>query len=291
MVIKIPSPKSGGSEMDAEICSPKRTPVENLLRQLHTLDEKESGIWAKNLLIIVVLCAGFLALIFPNLMWDVGQMKMDGRYLLQFFFGLTALVVLYNAHMVEQRGKLRWAREEMVRQLLRAETSESLSLVDPLTEVYNRRHMDKILRQETSRADRLNTSLAVMLIDLDGFKSINTRFGHVVGDEVLQEVTQLLNGVFRRSDTVVRYGGDEFLIVMPDTDEDQAALAVARLHKEVRKRNLENRGREYKLSLSCGVAGYRKGMQIREVIEAADSNMYTEKAKHHAVMQSDSPSS
>ncbi len=273
---------------DAERCNPKRTPVETLLRQIHALDEKESGIWAKNLLIIVVLCAGFLALVFPNLVWNSAQLRMDSRYLPQFFFGLTALLVLYNAHMIEQRGKLRWAREEMLRQLLRAEFTESLALVDPLTEVYNRRHLDKILHRETSRADRSNASLAVMLIDMDGFKSINTRFGHNVGDEAIREVARLLNGVFRRSDTVVRYGGDEFLIVMPDTNEEQAGFAKARLQKEVRKLNLGDPNRGFQLSLSCGVAAYRKGMQIREVIGLADGNMYTEKATHHAPLP-DSP--
>lgn len=260
----------------------QRSPVDELLHEIHTLDEKDSGIWAKNLLIIVVLCTGFLALIFPNLAWNLGQIEVDSRYVPQFFFGLIALVVLYNAHAIEQRGKLRYAREEMVRQLLRAESTEVLTLIDPLTQVYNRRHLDRILPRESSRADRLGASLALMMIDLDGFKSINTRFGHVLGDQVLRDVAGLLNSVFRRSDIVIRYGGDEFLIVMPDTNEEQAAHAVSRLQQEVANWNRTNPGRGYSLGLSCGTAAYRKGTEIGKVIEAADERMYSEKASHHS---------
>jgi diguanylate cyclase (GGDEF)-like protein len=262
--------------------STPRTPlVEQVLRQIHALDEEESWIWARNLLIVMVLCAGFLALVFPNLLWNLGQLNLDSRYLPQFFFGLTALVVLYCAQAIGHRRKLRFAREEMVRQLLRAESTETLTLVDPLTETYNRRYLDKILLRETRRADRSGSNLAIMMIDLDGFKSINTRFGHIEGDRALRRTAELLNRVLRGSDTVIRYGGDEFLVVMPDTNEEQAAHAVARLQDAAAKWNRQDPKRQYSLGLSCGVAAYRKGMEIKGVIEAADEHMYVEKAKRH----------
>jgi diguanylate cyclase (GGDEF)-like protein len=270
----------GEPDTETQPGSRQGSPVDELLHEIHTLDEKDSGIWAKHLLLMVVLCAGFLALIFPNLAWNLGQLEVDSRYVPQFFFGLIALVILYNAHIIEQRRKLRYAREETVRQLLRAESSETLTLVDPLTQVYNRRHLDKILPRETSRADRSGATLSLMMIDLDDFKSVNTRFGHVMGDQVLRDVAGLLNKVFRRSDTVIRYGGDEFLIVMPDTNEEQAAHAVSRLHEEVAMWNQTNPGRGYSLGLSCGTAAYRKGTEIRKVLEAADERMYAEKASH-----------
>ena len=265
--------------------------VDELLQRIHGLDAIDSGMWAKGLLIIVVLCAGFLALVFPNLVWNLDQMRVDTRFLPQFFFGLIALVALYNAYMVEQRKKLQYAREEMVRQLLRAETTENLTLVDPLTEIYNRRYLDKILRREMSRADRSGKPLSVMMIDLDGFKSINTRFGHLVGDRALREVAQLLNRVFRRSDTIVRYGGDEFLIVMPDTSQAQGASAIARLQNEVTTFNQEKGQRKYSLGLSCGVAEYQKGREIRDVIGAADESMYNTKARRHAAAHPAPPAS
>ena len=83
-----PSARSFG-EPDAEARPGSRqgSPVDELLHEIHTLDEKDSGIWAKNLLIIVVLCAGFLALIFPNLVWNLGQLEVDSRYVPQVFLG------------------------------------------------------------------------------------------------------------------------------------------------------------------------------------------------------------
>lgn len=267
-----------------EAGSAQTSPVGDLLRQIHALDTQDSGIWGKNFLVIMVLCAGFLSFVYPHLMWDLPELTLDSRYLPQFFFGLTALVVLYNAHMLDQRKRLRFAREEMVRQLLRAESTETQALVDPLTQVYNRRYLDKILRLEMSRADRSDKSLAVMMIDLDGFKAVNTRFGHITGDHVLREVADMLNQVFRRSDTVIRYGGDEFLVLMPDTTEEQAAHAVTRLQSEGASWFQKDSGRGYQVGFSCGGATYRKGGNINDVIQSADQRMYAEKAGHHEAM-------
>jgi diguanylate cyclase (GGDEF)-like protein len=218
-------------------------------------------------------------------MWHTRELNLDSRYLPQFTFGLTALVVLYNAHLLEQRGKLRFAREEMVRQLLRADSTETLSLVDPLTGVYNRRYLDKILRLEMARADRSGTTLAVMMIDLDGFKAINTNLGHVAGDKVLREVAAVLNRVFRKSDTLIRYGGDEFLVLMPESDEEQAAHAGTRLAQRMSVWREKDPSAARSLGVSCGVAAYRKGGNIEGVIRTADENMYAEKTRHHAAMQ------
>jgi len=261
------------------------SPVADVLRQIHALDTQDSVIWSKHLLLLLVFCAGFLSFVFPNLMWHARELNLDSRYLPQFTFGLTALVVLYNAHLLEQRGKLRFAREEMVRQLLRADSTETLSLVDPLTGVYNRRYLDKILRLEMARADRSGTTLSVMMIDLDGFKAINTNLGHVAGDKVLREVAEALNRVFRKSDTLIRYGGDEFLVLMPESDEEQAVHAGTRLAQRMRVWREKDPSPARSLGVSCGIATYRKGGNIQEVIRAADENMYTEKTRHHTAMQ------
>lgn len=265
-------------------------PVAEVLEQIHALDTQDSGIWAKHILVFMVVLAGFLSLVFPHMMWNMGEVGLDSRYLPQFFFGLTALVVLHNAYILDQRKRLRFAREEMVRQLLRAEFKENQALIDPLTQVYNRRYLDKILRLELGRADRAGTPLVVMIIDLDGFKAINTNLGHLAGDQILREVAELLNRVFRRSDTVIRYGGDEFLILMPDTNEDQADHAIDRLQQEREKWQQKSTRGPHTIGFSCGVATYLKGAEIKEVIQAADNRMYAVKAKHYAETQPETTS-
>ncbi len=257
--------------------------LDDILHRIHAIDVKDSSNWAKSALIALVLLAGFLSLVFPNVTWDVHSMYLDSRFLPQFFLGLTALVVLYNAYLLDQRRKLRFAREEMIRQILRAEFSEAVSLVDPLTQLYNRRYLDKILRLEMGRADRKDTPLAIVMIDLDGFKEVNTHAGHLAGDQILREVAELFSAVFRKSDTIIRYGGDEFLVIMPETNQEQAGQAILRLEHQGHAWCQRGPGYARSIGFSCGIATYRKGWNIREVIRTADENMYSQKAKHHGL--------
>jgi diguanylate cyclase (GGDEF)-like protein len=228
-------------------------------------------------LIGLTLAAGFLVLLLPNLIWGLGPSGLEGLYLPQLFFGFIPLIILFNVYVIDQRRTLRRAREVVARQLLRAETAEALSLVDPLTEVFNRRYLDRIIPKETGRSDRRGTPLAFVMIDVDGFKSVNTRFGHLVGDRVLQEVAGLLRKTLRVSDTLVRYGGDEFLAVLPDTNEEQAKQALQRLGKAAERWNCNSPIGGYQMSLSCGAAAYSKGATLQQILAAADERMYLDK--------------
>lgn len=251
--------------------------MEELQEEIQALEGRDFQLWSIGLLVLLVVAAGFVAAIWPNLMWGLGVLKLDGRYVPQLVFGFVVLVVLFNIYTIQQRRVLRNTRDELVRQMLRSEAAERLSLVDPLTETFNRRYLDEILPKEVSRADRRGTGLAVAIIDVDGFKSVNTRFGHLTGDKVLTEVAHLLKRVFRASDTVIRYGGDEFLVLMGDTIEQEAEAAVARLQANVTKWNQLNTIAGYRMGLSCGIAAYAKGADFTQVLEAADNRMYGQK--------------
>jgi diguanylate cyclase (GGDEF)-like protein len=253
--------------------------TELLLREIHKLENRDLQLWYANALVGLTVAAGFLVLALPSVMWDSGPLRLEGGYLPQFFFGLIPLIILFNAYVIEQRRTLRRAREVVTRQLLRAETAETLSLIDPLTEVFNRRYLDRIIPKEAGRSDRQGTPLAFLMIDVDGFKSVNTRFGHVVGDQVLREVAALQKKTLRVSDTLVRYGGDEFLAVLPDTNEEQAKQALERLGKAVERWNRNSPIRGYQMSLSCGVAAYSKGASVEEIVKTADERMYLDKGR------------
>ena len=263
--------------MESEQEQPQKRHIEELQREIRSLEGRDFQLWSIGLLVLLVVAAGFVALIWPNLMWNMGELRLDGRYVPQLVFGFVVLVVLFNIYALQQRRILRNTRDELVRQMLRSEAAERLSLVDPLTETFNRRYLDEILPKEVSRADRRGSSVALAIIDVDGFKAVNIRFGHLVGDKVLTEAAHLLKKVFRASDTVIRYGGDEFLVLMGDTNEQEAEAGVARLHAQVEKWNQLNTIAGYRMGLSCGVAAYSKGAVFTEVLETADDRMYRQK--------------
>ena len=255
---------------------------EELQREIQALEGRDYQLWSITLMLILVIAAGFIALVWPNLMWNLGALEAKGGYLPQLFFGFAALIVLFNVYILEQRRNLRRTRRELLRQLIHTETLEELAMVDPLTETYNRRSMDNFLTKEVSRADRLGTDVALLMIDLDQLRDVNAKFGHLVGDHLLSETAAALKATFRKSDTIIRYGGDEFLVVMPEASREQAELAVERLLERVKSWNDAHADAGYSMAMSCGLAAYRKGMNMRDALAAADKNMYENKARSAA---------
>jgi len=252
--------------------------AEGLPGEIGGTEGKGPRLWSVSLFMTLALTAGLLAFLLPRIIWNLEIVRLEGLYVRQLLFGLAVLVLLYGIHTHDLRRKLSRAHGELAHRLVRAETAESLSLIDPLTEVFNRRYLDRMFPKEVGRADRLGTSFTLLMIDLDDFKSVNTRFGHVVGDLVLRQLAELLNRSLRRSDAVVRYGGDEFVAVLSDTDEQQAQHAVERLLKQIEEWNKEDFIPGYTMKISCGMAAYNKGANIRELLEAADQRMYQYKA-------------
>ncbi len=253
------------------------TRLEQLAQELHTLDDSDSHTWSVGLLILMLVATGFLALVLPNVMWGVKTVRVNSDYLPQLFFGFLALIVLFSIYAFDKKRALQRARDELVRQLVRSEAAEMMSLVDPLTELFNRRYLDQIISKEVSRANRYGSELAVMMIDVDDFKSVNTRFGHLFGDRVLTAVADLLKATFRNSDIVIRYGGDEFLVILAQTAEHDAQTAALRLVDEVEEWNKRSLFDGYTMSLSYGLASFAGNQDAREVIETADAQMYMQK--------------
>ena len=111
------------------------------------------------------------------------------------------------------------------------EQIKNLSVRDPLTGIFNRRYLNEIIITEMDRAFRLHHPLSLLLIDIDYFKGINDQFGHLVGDQVLQDLARLFESIIRPYDTFTRYGGEEFLILMSETNEEEALVVAERLRE------------------------------------------------------------
>lgn len=145
---------------------------------------------------------------------------------------------------------------------------------DRLTELANRRHMEEALDREMERARRYDTSLSLMLIDIDHFKSVNDEHGHEVGDEVLARFARLVEGQLRDADLLGRWGGEEFLILLPHTQLEQALEVGERIRNAVSRAAFPTVG---SLTLSGGLTEYRGGEPRRDLIQRVDAALYTAK--------------
>jgi diguanylate cyclase (GGDEF)-like protein len=256
-----------------ETIAPEIVP-ENIEQEINALDWRDLQLWYIGFAVLVVVAAGFVAIIMPQVLWQVSSAVASQQYVVQLILGLTALLVLLNIYLFQQRLILLRTRRKLIVQL---QIAERRARTDALTGVFNRRFMEEALTREIAQAERYRRKLSVMIIDIDGFKEFNTQLGHLMGDHILVEVAALLRKNFRAADLVIRYGGDEFLVIMPDTDLIQAGAAGQRLRWWLERWN-GSENREYQLSLSCGVALYVPGTTIRDLIEAADADLYVQKA-------------
>jgi diguanylate cyclase (GGDEF)-like protein len=164
----------------------------------------------------------------------------------------------------------------LIRELVLNERLESLSLIDPLTQLLNRRAMDELVQREVARANRLGSNLTFMAIDLNGFGAVHSKFGPLEGDFLLVEFAKMLKFVFRGGDVVFRLGKDEFLTVMPDTSEEQADFPIRRLRLAVEQWNLNN-NKGYELSFIVAVAPYVTGTDLADALRSVDRKMYQKK--------------
>jgi diguanylate cyclase (GGDEF)-like protein/PAS domain S-box-containing protein len=174
-------------------------------------------------------------------------------------------------------------REERERARAYAEQVEQLAYTDPLTGLLNRRRLQEVLVPTLAAAEASGTGVAVLYLDLDGFKGVNDALGHQAGDELLREVAARLRRRLRRGDVVARVGGDEFLVVLPGLDEDAALGEGERVARELAaalgEPVLTSRG-PVTVPASVGVsASPRQGRDFDALLHAADVGMYAAKAR------------
>ncbi|ROR32048.1 diguanylate cyclase [Inmirania thermothiophila] len=149
------------------------------------------------------------------------------------------------------------------------------SVTDPLTGLYNRRHLDETLAREYRRAERYELPLSVVMFDVDHFKRFNDEHGHEQGDRVLQAIAEVTRRAVRNTDIPCRYGGEEFLVILPSTPLDGAAHLAERLREEVERTPVDG----LRVTISVGVAALpeHRGQGPDDLVEAADAALYRAK--------------
>ena len=193
---------------------------------------------------------------------------------------------LYRQHLEEEveRRTLELRQEILAHKRTEEELRRSemryreLSLTDDLTGLYNARHFFRQVQAETDRALRYRTPLSLCVLDIDNFKRYNDTYGHLSGDAVLCELGRIIQKLIRESDTAYRYGGEEFILVLPATNREEAA----RVAERIRSTFFEHaffpvNGTEVHVSISVGVTSFVPGETVSDLVDRADQNMYSAK--------------
>ena len=144
---------------------------------------------------------------------------------------------------------------------------------DILTGLYRREFLEELVQQEFYRSKRYGYHFSILMIDIDNFKQINDKYGHLFGDKVLRTVAGIIRKNLRKSDIAVRYGGEEFLVVLPHTDLRRAAVVAERIRKAIEETKID----KVQVTVSIGVADNSLVENFKDLIQKADSALYKAK--------------
>jgi diguanylate cyclase len=197
---------------------------------------------------------------------------------LNFQAAAPSVVASLPENVVREAGMFELlAAEYRIAELEKAlEEARAAAITDPLTGALNRRGFDQAAQREMSRAQRNGSRLALVHIDIDDFKQLNDTHGHQAGDRALVHLVELLHASMRPSDVLCRFGGEEFVMLLPDTSADDAAVVVARFLAEYSARPIL--GTDRCSTFSAGVVAQQTGESMAQAIERADAATYA--AKH-----------
>lgn len=188
-------------------------------------------------------------------------------------FNEAELLVRINTHM-----ELKQARdllEEKNKELTEAyDKIEHLALTDMLTGIANRRNITNLMGKEASRSTRNGSNFSLIMCDIDFFKNVNDTYGHDTGDYVLKRVAEIIQLSIRQQDIVARWGGEEFLIVLPETGMEPASSVAEKLRSTIESEKMEFGDHSFKVTMTFGVAIYEKELGIEKSIKKADDALY-----------------
>jgi diguanylate cyclase (GGDEF)-like protein len=253
----------------------KLGPQARLGAELSSLESHNRDLWILVVFAAAVLLLGALSLLVPGSFWEENTLEM--KIPPQVLFIIMMVMMVLILYMVRRELEVRKLRLLNVQHTLNAQSELAASMVDSLTNVFSRSFLRELLQGEIARAERNNRPLGLIMCDVDNFKAVNDRFGHLMGDYVLAQIAGILKSCVRGSDYVVRYGGDEFLIVLSETDTAGSEIVMKRIRRKVSEWDRANRLGDFPVGVSMGLHQHVAGQSVEQAVSQADARMYAEK--------------
>jgi diguanylate cyclase (GGDEF)-like protein len=233
-------------------------------------DRREWWLWSSAIAVTILLALGVGSFALPAA--DLGTDADSVFSLDQTVRSLLALVLLFDLYVIYEQVRVGNVRRDFAGRLYK------LAVADSLTGLFNRRYIEHQLLTEIAHCRRRSVPLTVLLFDLDSFKQVNDEYGHDVGDDMLKAFAEQLQKSTRGSDLVARYGGDEFLVLLPDCETDGAESVLGRLNS-----NLVQKAKSaLHLRYSAGCATYQLDESLSEFLKRADKSLYANKLQRRA---------
>lgn len=250
-------------------------PQARIQAELLRLQSQRQEVWLLIAFAIAVLLLGVLSLLVPSSFWHLNQLEL--RFPPQILFVIMMAIVMIMLFVLRRDREMQRLRLANLQRAINSQSDQAASMIDAVTNVFTRSFLHDLLQGEIARAERTNRPLTLIMSDLNNFKQVNDRYGHLMGDYVLSQVASILKSCVRGSDYVVRYGGDEFLILLPETDAKGGDIVRQRIRYRTEEWDRKHRMGEVPISLSLGLYPHVPGQTPEQDVAEADSRMYAEK--------------
>lgn len=243
--------------------------------ELRFLDRRSWQLGLTSVLTTLTLASAVVLLLYPAIRWGLSHIEIRRGPLAQLVVGLAVVVVLETIYLVSKQKEINELRNFLISTQSFAMVHSSEYPQDPLTGAFDRRALPEILEREREWVHRYRIPLCLVLLDVRGFSEVNQSEGHMAGDVVLKELAGALKTLARQSDTVLRYGSDQFLCLLPRTDLAGGNGFVRRAHDALKKST-----RLASLAIDSGIGVYKPGQDADRLLADVEQNLAETKSRN-----------